>query len=458
MDKILDKNAIDVVMYHGSCYDGFGCVVITKFYYEKNFGIEAANRIECIDCYHNKPIDEKFLERIEDKNILMCDFSFESEILTEIIRRSKSFMILDHHVTAEKELVNVPTNMKIFDMKKSAVGITWEFFFESEPLPKLFAHIQDRDLWTFGVDGTEEFVCSFYETSFDYNLWKRYLEPNQILKCIEEGRHWLNYKKIIVDRLVRKTNYIIQEINEKYMIVLYCNSSEFTSDVGNEMMLNFSFGDFACIWSYNMYKDITQYSLRSSNDKSNVAVIAKTLGGGGHRNASGLGQKGCQPKLPFREINPYGIFVLLKNARKGHLIIHEEKYMYTLFEVSDINEKWLEEKYMDLLKRNCMDSLMIVFQSNGESISYKNNEIVQSKIYNILYNEQAISQPTKQLQFLVFTSNHMLTFETDKEFDNLFEEHIDLLSEGHGSVCDEDEDEEDEESDLAEGDSSDLEI
>lgn len=427
MTKILNKNNIDIILYHGECYDGFGCVVITKYFYEQNFGIERANSIQSIPCYRNKLLDVQFFETIENKNILMCDFSYKYDILTRIIDKSNSFLILDHHVTAETDLKKIDKSLKVFDMKLSGVGITWDYFFPNEEMPRLFKYIQDRDLWKLIYPETEAFVCSFYTKGFDYDRWKEYLNEDVLDKCLEEGSSWLTYKTMLVDRTVSKMCFIIQEINFKYVIVLYCNSSNLITDVGHEMLRQDPLGDFACIWNYNLYRNKTQYSFRSMDDRENVAIIAKKLGGGGHRNASSVSLEGCVGHLPYPIIFDDGIITLLKSVRKGNFNFGEEDFTYSLFEVSEIRESWLKSEYLDLIKRKSLNSLFIVFQTPSDSVVYRNNDIIHEKTYTIIFNEKAIKKPEKQLQFLAYASENVLTFTSDKEFDDMFNQHIDLI-------------------------------
>ena len=64
-------------------------------------------------------------------------------------------VILDHHITAQEALKDVP--YAIFDMNQSGVGLTWSYFFPEEQLPHFLAMIQDRDLWRWQLQGSKEF-------------------------------------------------------------------------------------------------------------------------------------------------------------------------------------------------------------------------------------------------------------------------------------------------------------
>jgi hypothetical protein len=72
-NKILDKNNIDVVLYHGSCNDGFGSAFVVWYYYKCLYGIERAKLINFIPCYFQKDhqLTSDLLEKISEKNVLM---------------------------------------------------------------------------------------------------------------------------------------------------------------------------------------------------------------------------------------------------------------------------------------------------------------------------------------------------------------------------------------------------
>ena len=135
----MNKDNIDFVIYHNPCCDGFGPAYVawkylpTKFpnkkvtYYPDNYGNVA-------------PI-------VKDKNILISDFSYPENVINTMIKESKSFLIIDHHVTSEQNLENIPNKYKIFDKSNSGCVLTWKYFFPNEPIPTMLLYIEDRDLW-----------------------------------------------------------------------------------------------------------------------------------------------------------------------------------------------------------------------------------------------------------------------------------------------------------------------
>ncbi len=116
-NKILNRDNIDIVMYHANCSDGFGSAFIVWLYFKQKFGLNRANNINYIPCFHLKKeerLQNDILNKLLGKNILMCDFSYPYTDLNRIIDVSSSFMLLDHHITAKQELKNVPVFFKKF--------------------------------------------------------------------------------------------------------------------------------------------------------------------------------------------------------------------------------------------------------------------------------------------------------------------------------------------------------
>ena len=452
-----NKDNVDVVMFHGSCSDGFGAAFSVWYYFKSLINFERVEmkklppfgkkygdafsaiyyfksqnaenekkEIQFIPCYHLKEdehISKDFLDKISGKNILVCDFSYPYESLVQLINVSTSFLILDHHKTAKADLEKIPDNLKIFDMDRSGSKITWQYYNADKSLPKFLAHVNDRDIWEKKMEQNDEFIAYFYEQEFDCNLWETYLDESNVEKAITKGSAWLEYQKIIIDKIIRKASYIIHEINDKYYIVLYSNSSELKSDIGNKLFNRYPFGDFSTVWHYNLYKNETEHSLRSTADRFDVSVIAKMYGGGGHRNASATVLNGNIPMFPLPRIDDEGIFSVFKSAVVDTIKIFGKESTYVLFKVNEIKNEWIEDKFMNLIKRKYKQCEYVIFQTPSDMVNFKKDkqEVVQLQKYHLMYNEVGLSNPIKQLQHMVLnTYDKFLIFDSEKDFRNLW--------------------------------------
>ena len=447
MQNTSNKDNIDTVLYHGNCADGFGSAFCVWLYYKQTYGILSANKIRYIPCVHsNDPLSAEFVEKLTGANILMCDFSYKYDQLIRIINVANTFMILDHHKTAQQDLERVPLEMKIFDMSRSGAIITWDFFFPNVSIPKVLGLIQDRDLWTFKMSGTNEFSTYLFEQEFSFELFESFLDLDKLDLAIQTGSKWLEYKKIIISNMSKRAVPIIQKINNKLMIVLYVSSAaEFASDVGNAVFKYFPLGDFSAVFSHDLETESTRFSLRSEDHRADVSAIAKQCGGGGHRNAAGLAIPGIQGFLPFEHAYDKEIISILQNRKNGPLVYCTGKlsddeiieslkynkvntqmtieYEYTLFQVNKFNKKWLEQDYMDLIKRKVTDSRYIVFQTPSDKIHYDNvtNIVVPLNDYYMIFNERNLTDPETKLEFNALMSDPThLFFSSEKEFEDIF--------------------------------------
>jgi len=174
-------------------------------YYNDTFGFERTEAIRFKPCHHSKTSSElpdDFFVNLQDKNILVVDFSFPLEVTNKIISVAKSLYILDHHITAMKDLDSLCCDNKHFDMTKSGAMLAWDFFYTS-PAPLLVNYIQDRDLWHNTLENSKAFVVAFQTESFHFENWSKYFDDDALMAKIEEGNTMLVYSETLVQRAVK---------------------------------------------------------------------------------------------------------------------------------------------------------------------------------------------------------------------------------------------------------------
>ena len=293
----LTDKTFDVVAFHYPCQDGLSSAYVAKLYHEKN----NLPKPSFEPMQYNKTLD---LEKFRDKKIVFCDWSPKPDALKEIEAVAKQIVILDHHITAQDALKDVP--YAIFDMNQSGVGLTWSYFFPEQELPYFLAMIQDRDLWKWQLQGSKPFtnglftVCSTIDT-YDFDeLFKIF---DELYNNPDKVEYYINVGSLIQkvnDKKVEKiANSAIKRIDKylNYNVCIVNSTADYTSELGNVISSKDEV-DFAVIWSYNHVTDEYYVSLRSCGD-IDVSAIAKSFGGGGHRNASGCTLKGISPSEAF---------------------------------------------------------------------------------------------------------------------------------------------------------------
>lgn len=347
MEKKFNKLDVDFVIYHKGCSDGFG----SAFSIWKLVG----DKPTYVPCNFGDPIPD-----VTGKNVAMCDFSYSKDIILDMITKANSFIVIDHHKTAEANLKDIPDEYKIFDMNHSGAYLTWKYFHPDEEVPDLILYIEDRDIWKHSLPNTHEFFSKFKDIAFSFEEYNKLLEQTELNKVIEEGRIINEYDKKQMDWIMNHACCCLSILpNGEIYNIVYLSSNLYKSDLGNKLLSKFPHADFSVIYSYDDYKKITLFSLRSCNDRTDVSMIAKLFGGGGHRNASGCMMYGnhCYLEPPitnydfdfvFNSYNIYDTTLPSSNQPDGGL------YMYRIISFNmTIHKKEIARYLLRILDKTC---------------------------------------------------------------------------------------------------------
>lgn len=309
----------DMVIYHHPCDDGFGAATVLARKY--GLGLEFVGAK-----YGDAPPD------VTGKNVLIVDFSYSADVLAQLGREARTVLILDHHETARdaleeyiiddpqlnvQTLVNIDADpevgtipkrhcffpyspghpysnvVAIFDMERSGAGMVWDFFFPDEPRPHMVNLLEDRDLWVFKFEETNNFSMYLRSMPMDLLSW---LE----LMTELEGEGWYD----VIDRGIAIKSFFDRKIEEivpqaqiveigGYEGVPVVNANWcFSSDVCHALLKAYPDAPFAASY-FDTGDGKRQFSLRSEDHRVSVAEVAKGYGGGGHRNASGFSLPEC---------------------------------------------------------------------------------------------------------------------------------------------------------------------
>ena len=260
-------------IYHGNCPDGFGAAWAVRHALGDN-----------VDFY--KGVHKQSPPDVNGRDVFIVDFSYKKDVLVDMLTTAASITILDHHISAEKDLAGLLKSGEVkglFDMSKSGAMLAWEWFHPQTPAPKLIEHIQDRDLWQFKVDGTREVTTGLSSYPYDFDLWDKMManESGELDRLLSDGaaieRKIQKDIKDLIAAGVRRMN--IGGFNVPVLNV----PTTYISDAGNIMAMDEPFA--ACYWDHRGGRS---FSLRSSATGIDVSEIAKQYGGGGHVKASGF--------------------------------------------------------------------------------------------------------------------------------------------------------------------------
>lgn len=269
-----------ICFYHKDCYDGIAAACAVRAKHPDG---------ECIAIAHNNLT----IPDVTGRDVIVVDFSFPLDMMREIIHKSRSFVILDHHETFAKtaeallaEQVRGDFGNKhvviSYDITRSGAMMAWQYF-HSGPVPELIDHINDRDLWKFELPYTREIMAAVGIRPYELEPWMKLLTGarNPISLLIAEGRILIPKIRQDVDNILRTTLRIVNFDDQPVPVANcpYYLASDVLSKVCEEHPYAMS------------YYDTTThrvFSVRSAATGPNVAEFATRYGGGGHKHAAGF--------------------------------------------------------------------------------------------------------------------------------------------------------------------------
>ena len=271
----------DKVLIHHDDPDGFGCAY--------SFWNIYGSSMEYIPMNHLQRAEFN-LSILKDREVYVADFAFNKSDTLEIIKIAKSFVMIDHHVSAKNELEEISDKFEyIYDPKKSGCTLCWEYLFGTiRKVPKLLLYIEDRDIYTYKLPNTEEILLYVDSYEFNFSDWMKIenqLEGSKSFKqVIVIGESIKKYRDSLMNRLISENVHFIAI---KDYIVPAINVPFFKTEILNKLAEE---EPFAAGYHYN--GRVYCFSLRSSDNGVDVSKIAEMFeGGGGHKNASGFSIK-----------------------------------------------------------------------------------------------------------------------------------------------------------------------
>jgi oligoribonuclease NrnB/cAMP/cGMP phosphodiesterase (DHH superfamily) len=260
-------------IYHGNCADGFAAAWAVRKYFGKD-------KVDFYAGIHQDPPPD-----VGGRTVYIVDFSYKRPVLLEMASKAKQIVVIDHHKTAQIDLVDLPENVEVnFDLCRSGAMLTWDYFFTNQGIPgecppTLLRHIQDRDLWRFELDGTREIQAAVFSYPYEFDVWDDLMDADMAQLRREgssiERKHFKDIREFITAAAYRMdvAGHNVPVLNAPYF---------WSSDAGHIMAENEPFA--ACYWDTPAGR---VFSLRSQDDGIDVSEIAKQFGGGGHKHAAG---------------------------------------------------------------------------------------------------------------------------------------------------------------------------
>lgn len=286
----------DICIYHFPCDDGFAAAWIARKRWPD---------IQLAPTNYGLPLPDV---DFGGKNILIADFSYKPDVLRQIAEQARSIVILDHHKTAQEDLAGISRfhadasriHLSLtddpglrgkcrawFDMEHSGAALTWCFCFPGEEMPWLISHIEDRDLWRFTLPDTRRLSLLLRSYPYDFDLWSRLIENNDTHSRANMLADAVSIERFYDQKLAEMVpTATIRAVGKWSGVPVAHAPYAFASDLANELLKKYPEAPFAAVVC-EAYGART-YSLRSEDSRQDVSEVARTFGGGGHRNAAGF--------------------------------------------------------------------------------------------------------------------------------------------------------------------------
>jgi oligoribonuclease NrnB/cAMP/cGMP phosphodiesterase (DHH superfamily) len=285
-----------VCTYHNKDLDGYcsAAVIKRKFPDAKLIGWDYGNPIPWDQIPENEPV-------------VMIDISFPMEDMVKVSERSKKHLTwIDHHISAYKEwkeiidkhpyspdmflnpLANIRAINYVYESGIAACEIAWKYYFPDEKIPEAVLLLGEYDTWRKNdADRWENEILPF-----QYFMRLKFLNPEimplylmeentYISECIQDGKLILDYQRA-QDTRAMKGSFVceFQGLRALCLNIGGASSNTFLSvwdETKHDIMIPFFYTGRH--WTCSIY---------TTKEDIDCSVIAKSLGGGGHRKAAGF--------------------------------------------------------------------------------------------------------------------------------------------------------------------------
>lgn len=259
-----------MVLYHAGCPDGFGAA----WAFNQKYGTKA--RYIPVSHSNEPPV-------VTGRDVFIVDFCYPRPIMEELAEEANTITVIDHHKTAQQSCGDL--DFCHFDMEQSGAVLAWKHLFGGRVVPTLLRYVQDRDLWTWKLDSTEQVLSVVDSHDRNFASWNQLnLDLGEIgsqgwQKFVDSGAEIMRYKKSIIKSTL-SNQHRIDILGESVPAI---NSGCFQSELGNILCEG---EEYAAVYYFDGER--YRFSLRSEGNGMDVSSIALEFGGGGHKNAAGF--------------------------------------------------------------------------------------------------------------------------------------------------------------------------
>ena len=266
-------------IYHAGCPDGFGAAWSAQLAWGER-GV-----------YVPRGHDDALRPReFEGAYLLFADIAPPLQAYLPLAEQVAQLVVLDHHISAQRSFEEDPFLARTlaeaghevrFDLTRSGSTLAWGALHPDEPLPDLLAYVEDQDLWRWKLPHSREINAAIGSHPRDFATWSA-LAAAPLEALIEQGAPILRAFRVEIERALANA----QPLAIGRLRVEGVNARTQRAEIGHGLATRARYGA-ACGAVYRIEGRRVDVSLYSIGE-FDVAALAASLGGGGHRNAAGF--------------------------------------------------------------------------------------------------------------------------------------------------------------------------
>jgi oligoribonuclease NrnB/cAMP/cGMP phosphodiesterase (DHH superfamily) len=284
-----------IVAYHANCADGFTAAWAAQLRHPE-FELRPVRHGEAA----------LTAEDVRDRVVYYVDFCPKRMDLIAQAQAANSIHVLDHHKSAMEDLAGIVEENRAlggcplfvtFDMGRSGAMLSWDYFNPTYLAPALVHYVQDRDLWTKALPECDDYMAYVFSLEQTIENWTEVSNLSAADVC-NRGSVLRRQHSKFCDDFIRSGKF--SAIIGGHVVPLVNCPYAFASEVGHRLLTD------GVLFSATYRDEVDKHgnlvrcvSLRSDDDRIDVSAIAKSYGGGGHRNAAGFEMRlGDAAQLP----------------------------------------------------------------------------------------------------------------------------------------------------------------
>ena len=281
----MEEEQESLIIYHASCADGFTAAWVVH-QYGHNHGLSHNPELWYAQ-YGSAPPD------VTGRDVVIVDFSYPLGVMLELAEKAKSIICLDHHKTVDDEVKAL--DWVTFDNGRSGAMLAWDTFAGDAEYAtvgqSLCEYVQDRDLWQWKLPRSHEVSAALTLTPMELDAWTAFASGLEFDAdvILQRGRTVMQLQNLWAKQ---KTKHATTRTIRGFEVPCVNLAVKLQSEVGHMLCddvdnpVPFSASFF--LTQNDQGEEQAVFSLRSTDRGEDVGAIAKSFGGGGHRNAAGF--------------------------------------------------------------------------------------------------------------------------------------------------------------------------